>query len=208
MRASKYSVFCLTFRARAPFIFTLHALFLAHFLLQRCDVNVVILPFRKAARAPSRDMNIKRYAKWLLCCQLTLAFSICMLLRNGDFRSSFSAFPFFVLSVFFLLVSYGKLCDHVASYDSLATAKVAKWLACVCALAILSMFFRHLFLVPFLQILFQTRCTRDEDDRARTTAHGSHSYNVQHMHHASLAFGSHAHTAIIMWWFHSFASHV
>lgn len=155
----------------------------AFFSASTFNVNVVIFPFRRAARTTQRYEN-KTLCKMIALLSINFGiFYLDMLLRKDDFSILF----LLLLPLLFFSahdVPYRKLWDHVASYDSLPTTKVArmraKLLACVCALAVLSRFPSFL-LVPFSQNffskldVFQTTEHAFHVERQRT---GHNSYNT------------------------------
>lgn len=132
---------------------------------------------------------------------LSINFGICYLYAPSKRRFIFSPAPSSCSS--FWGFSYWKLWDHVASYDSLPTTKVASAIACMRFVHwVSSRLFLHLFWLPFSQFLFQTRYIQTTESThipCRTAAHGSHSNNNT----CICSFGSHARTVIIMWWFHN-----
>lgn len=153
-------------------------------------------------------MKIKRYAKWLLCCQLTSALAICVLLRKDD---SFLLLLLLVplLSESFFACTWYAIQKIMRSCRKLPTTKVASAseIACMrlCTSFSCEFFSSSLFWLRSHHFFFKLDIFKRQSTHSMSngsTAHGSHSYNTC-MLFQICSFGSHARTVIIMWWFHN-----
>lgn len=146
-----------------------------------------------------RDMKIKRHAKWLLCCQLTLAFAICMLLRKDD-SFSLLLLPLALLSGVFCTENY-EIMSQVTTRCQPQKSRVPL-LACVLCTGFLRDF-------SFISFGFRSRNFFFKLDifkrqRARTFhVEWQHTGHIRNNNTCICSFGSHARTVIIMWWFHN-----